>query len=459
MAHRLRFLAALLAALAGTAAWAAPAPGMLTYSGHLKRSDGTPETSPASLQFRIYDVPSGGAPLWAETVPVEPAADGWFAAVLGLGAPFPPLDWETDLYLGIAFESEAEMAPRLRLTSAARAMGTSWARVSGFPVPCGAGQFLRGYQADGGPVCGDDLGGTAYAAGSGLRLTGNTFSLDSTGCAPGQVQKWNGSAWACAGDADTMYSAGTGLALSGTTFSVASSGCTGGQVLKWSGSAWGCAPDLDTNSGGTITGVVAGSGLLGGGSSGSVSLSASFGGTGSAGTVARSDHTHSSYAPYSGGNVTIPGDFGYSSARTGYVSISALAFAGTGLVTHTGFGETYLAPGVPEAWGLAQVQLPGGATITEFRCTLIDNDVGSMNMALRRNAGFPSDSALASVDTVGLANSASVRVLSTTTISTPVVDNANWSYYAVVYLTGTSNTRDLSFNGCRITYTRTALSP
>lgn len=42
------------------------------------------------------------------------------------------------------------------------------------------------------------------------------------GCAVGRVAEWDGSAWVCGIDDDTTYSAGTGLALSGTTFSVAS---------------------------------------------------------------------------------------------------------------------------------------------------------------------------------------------------------------------------------------------
>lgn len=43
---------------------------------------------------------------------------------------------------------------------------------------------------------------------------------------------------------------------------------------------------------GTITGVTAGSGLIGGGTSGAVTLATSFGGNGSLNSVSRSDHTH-----------------------------------------------------------------------------------------------------------------------------------------------------------------------
>ena len=39
-------------------------------------------------------------------------------------------------------------------------------------------------------------------------------------CDSGQVVKWNGSSWACATDSNSTYSAGTGLDLSGSTFSV-----------------------------------------------------------------------------------------------------------------------------------------------------------------------------------------------------------------------------------------------
>jgi len=63
----------------------------------------------------------------------------------------------------------------------------------------------------------------------------------------------------------------TGGAASGdVTLSLQS--CPAGQVLKSLGASWGCAADNDTNSGGTITGVTAGTGLAGGGTTGNVTL-------------------------------------------------------------------------------------------------------------------------------------------------------------------------------------------
>lgn len=47
-----------------------------------------------------------------------------------------------------------------------------------------------------------------------------------------------------------------------------------------------------TGAGGDITGVTAGAGLNGGGTAGAIALSAAFGGSGGANTVARSDHNH-----------------------------------------------------------------------------------------------------------------------------------------------------------------------
>jgi hypothetical protein len=127
-----------------------------------------------------------------------------------------------------------------------------------------------------------------------------------------------------------MYSTSTG-ALQGR--SVASTAPGSGQVLKWNGSTWSPADDaIGAPGSGDISAVFAGTGLSGGGTSGDVTLSAAFAGSGSANTVARSDHNHwgASWSgsdtglTLSGGSVGLSavggtyGVFGQTGSATGY---------------------------------------------------------------------------------------------------------------------------------------------
>lgn len=74
-------------------------------------------------------------------------------------------------------------------------------------------------------------------------------------------------------DDSTTYAASAPVVVSGTTIGMQSVGCPVGGIWKWGGTSWVCHPDIDTNSGGDITGVVAGNGLTGGGTAGTVTLS------------------------------------------------------------------------------------------------------------------------------------------------------------------------------------------
>jgi hypothetical protein len=107
----------------------------------------------------------------------------------------------------------------------------------------------------------------------------------------------------------TAVNAGTGLTGGGTsgdvTLGVDSSttqlrvngACPPGSSIQAINENGTVLCQADTNSGGTVTSVAAGTGLLGGTITTSGTISADFAGTGSANTIARSNHTHAPPPP------------------------------------------------------------------------------------------------------------------------------------------------------------------
>lgn len=112
---------------------------------------------------------------------------------------------------------------------------------------CAPGTFMVGALSDGGVKC---AAPTTYEAGSGLSQNGSTFSVDTgavqarvTGsCAAGtHVDGVNADGTVtCGPDLDTAYAAGTGLSLSGSTFSAdtavvqarVTGSCAYGQAIR-----------------------------------------------------------------------------------------------------------------------------------------------------------------------------------------------------------------------------------
>jgi hypothetical protein len=86
MRSALLFAAATLGVLSAAVCPAAGVPGILHFQGVLHDDLGDPLDGTYSVTFAIYDVDSGGSPLWTETRDVE-CQDGLFDVTLGLVNP------------------------------------------------------------------------------------------------------------------------------------------------------------------------------------------------------------------------------------------------------------------------------------------------------------------------------------------------------------------------------------
>ncbi len=86
-----------------------------------------------SFTFTIYDAASGGTTLWTETKSVE-VKNGIFQTLLGSGTALPAsIDFNTDnIYLGINFNSDGEMSPRVRFAAVPQAFNAQ--KVAGLTV-------------------------------------------------------------------------------------------------------------------------------------------------------------------------------------------------------------------------------------------------------------------------------------------------------------------------------------
>ena len=94
----------------------ASVPQLMTYQGLLKNASGSYLTGTYSMTFRIYNASTGGTALWTETQSTVSVSSGSCSVQLGsvqaLTLPFTEGYW-----LSVQVGADAEMTPRVRLTS------------------------------------------------------------------------------------------------------------------------------------------------------------------------------------------------------------------------------------------------------------------------------------------------------------------------------------------------------
>lgn len=98
--------------------FAAP-PKTINYQGYLTNAIGVPVDAPLEIHFSIYNVATGGEPLWSETQSVT-VTNGVYSVVLGAGEPTPApieLPFDAPYYLGVRIGTDPELDPRQPLTS------------------------------------------------------------------------------------------------------------------------------------------------------------------------------------------------------------------------------------------------------------------------------------------------------------------------------------------------------
>jgi hypothetical protein len=91
-------------------------PTTLNYQGYLREPDGSLTTGTYGITAKIYNIATGGSPLYTTTLPVVTVRDGLFNIVLGDDPALPSSVFASaPLYIGISLDGGAELIPRQRL--------------------------------------------------------------------------------------------------------------------------------------------------------------------------------------------------------------------------------------------------------------------------------------------------------------------------------------------------------
>ncbi len=125
------FALAVLAVLLWAAAVSADVPEKISFQGVLQDGDGNVVPDGAySMTFSLYDVPTGGTPLWTE-MQVVTTTGGIYDVYLGTVAPLAGLPFDTTYWLEVAVDPDPPLAPRVELATAPYAFRAKYAEAAG----------------------------------------------------------------------------------------------------------------------------------------------------------------------------------------------------------------------------------------------------------------------------------------------------------------------------------------
>ncbi len=277
--HRLLLVFIMLSAIVAFAA----VPKLISFQGRLVDGSGVPISDGTHyLTFRIYDVPTGGTEMWAETLAVN-TSNGIFSVMLGTVNPLTDVDFSDSLFLGVQLGTVEEYSPRYRLGASPYAF---WSIHSDTAIFSDTANYSIESEHS---ALADTSDYSLESEHSHLADSANVSSMAHT-------VSWSDisdmpSGFADGSDDGTNYLAGSGIDITGTVISIADGGvdtwkiadeaitadkldnmgALTGQVIKWNGSSWVPAND-ETRTGETgVTNIIVSEGIAGGGT-GEVSL-------------------------------------------------------------------------------------------------------------------------------------------------------------------------------------------
>jgi len=237
-------------------------PQEINFQGYLTDLDGNPvPDGDYNISFAIYSALSGGSALWSESQTVT-VTEGIYNLQLGQVNPLLAGIFEGQRFLGITVGADAEMTPRIPFTSVAYALkaGDADALQGKDPSEFAADAHVHPWPDISNRPAGLDDGDDV----------GITSETDPT--VPGSIK--DGIAWGeilemPGGFADGTDHTGITVETDPTVPGSIKDGIAWAEILE---KPIGFADNIDNDSGGDITGVTAGTGITGGGSSGNVTV-------------------------------------------------------------------------------------------------------------------------------------------------------------------------------------------